>query len=143
MFSIPLVTKITSQKRGLLPIGWKKSLYLIFRCNQLSDLSRSVFPDTTRIPFPFYNYVSGKNPPSYAASRRRVVSVGSCRFNPSALARSVRPSPAMDPGLGKRPSWNRDTQEEWAFSSSGGPSLCTDGCVCSLLYVFGGSLGIC
>lgn len=44
-------------KTGLLPIGRKRSLYLIFRCNQLSNSSRSVFPDSKRIPFSFYNYV--------------------------------------------------------------------------------------
>lgn len=47
-------------KRGLLPTGWKKSLYLIFRCNQLSTSSRSVFPYSKQTPFSFYNFVSVK-----------------------------------------------------------------------------------
>lgn len=68
---------------------------------------------------------------------------GAVTVNSSVLAHSVHPLPAMDLGPGKHPAWNTDPQEEWAFSNSGGPSLCMEGCVCSLLYVFGGSLGMC
>ena len=45
------------------------------------------------------------------------------------LAHSVHPPPAMDLGPRKPTSWYRGTREKWAFSKSGSPSLCMDGCV--------------
>ena len=126
-FSIPLMIQMTSQKEDFCLLAGKRFLSLIFRWNQLSTSSRSIFP------YSLYNYVRVKIHCLMTASWSRVVSVWSSHFNSSVLAHAVHPSPAMDLGLGKRTSWSRGAQEEWAFSNSGGPSLCMDGWVCSLL----------
>lgn len=122
----------TSQKEDSCLLA-RKSPFMIFRCNQLSSSSRSVFP-YSKLEYHFHFIITSRLKfMSYTASWRRVVSVWSSHFNSSVLARSVHPLPAMDLGPGKYTSQYRGTQEEWAFSNSGGPSLCMDGCVCSLL----------